>query len=171
MNDMTQDEAKQKLWSMMKGIGFAMLTTEDAGQLRARPMVAAQDHFEGVLWFFTRRSSHKVEEVGTDQRVGVTYSDPDQQHYVSLSGTATLVRDKAAITEHWSEAMRTWFPKGIDDPEVALLRVAAHAAEYWDAPNSTMVHAYGYVKARLTGESPNPGENEKVSFPQGSAGS
>ena len=60
--------------------------------------------------------------------------------------------------------MRTWFPKGIDDPEAALLKVAVDGAEYWDAPNSTMVHAYGYLKARLTGESPHPGENEKVSF-------
>jgi general stress protein 26 len=170
MGEMTQDQAKQKLWSIMKGIGFAMLTTDDGGQLRARPMAAAQDHFDGVLWFFTRLSSHKVEEVETDQRVGVTYADPDKQNYVSLSGTARLVRDKAVITEHWSEAMRTWFPKGTDDPEAALLRVAVTAGEYWDAPSSTMVHAYGYLKARLTGESPRPGENEKVSFPQGSTG-
>ncbi len=168
MTDTTQDEAKAKLWSMMQGIGFAMLTTDDAGELRARPMVVAQDHFDGVLWFFTRASSHKVEEVETDQRVGVSYANPDKQNYVSLSGTAKLVRDKAAIQEHWSEAMRAWFPKGVDDPDVALLRVAVHEAEYWDAPNSTMVHAYGYLKARLTGESPHPGENEKLSFPQGS---
>ena len=54
--------------------------------------------------------------------------------------------------------------QGKEDPEVALLKVTVEAAEYWDAPNSTMVHAYGYVKAVLTGESPKPGENRKVSF-------
>ena len=37
-------------------------------------------------------------------------------------------------------------------------------AEYWDAPNSVMVHAYGYVKAVLTGTPPSSGENEKLSF-------
>lgn len=168
MSDMTQDQAQQKLWSMMKGIGFAMLTTEDGGQLRARPMVAAQDQFDGVLWFFTRLSSHKVAEVETDQHVGVTYADPSKQDYVSLSGTARLVRDKAAVAEHWSEGMRTWFPKGTDDPDAALLRVTVSGAEYWDAPNSTMVHAYGYLKARLTGEPPHPGGNEKLNFPRGS---
>ena len=164
MSDKTDAEAKQKLWSMMKDIGFAMLTTEDGGQLRARPMVAAQKEFDGVLWFFTRASSHKVDEVRGDQHVGVTYADGGKQDYVSLSGTATLVRDKATIQEHWSEAMRTWFPKGMDDPDVALLKVTVDAAEYWDAPNSTMVHAYGYIKARLTGEPPHPGGNEKVRF-------
>lgn len=164
MTDTTTDEAKQKLWSMMKGIGFAMLTTEDGGRLRARPMVAAQDSFDGTLWFFTRASSHKVEEVGSEHHVGITYADPDAQNYVSLSGTATLVRDKPTIQAHWTEAMRTWFPKGTDDPDVALLKVDVTSAEYWDVPNSTMVYAYGYLKARLTGESPHPGDNQKLSF-------
>jgi len=165
MSDKSPEEAKQKLWSMMKDIRFAMLTTEDGGRLRARPMVAAQDSFAGTLWFFTRASAHKVDEAGAGQHVGVTYADPDAQNYVSLSGRATLVRDKPEILAHWAEPMRTWFPKGTDDPDIALLKVEVDAAEYWDAPSSTMVTAYGYLKARLTGQSPHPGETGKVSFP------
>ena len=164
MADKTDAEIREKLWSMMKDIGFAMLTTEDGGKLRARPMVAAQDSFTGTLWFFTRESSHKVDEVQGEHQVGVTYADGGKQEYVSLSGKANLVTDKATVAAHWSEPMRTWFPKGIDDPEVSLLKIDVDAAEYWDAPNSTMVHAFGYLKARLTGESPDPGENEKVTF-------
>ena len=30
--------------------------------------------------------------------------------------------------------MKAWFPKGEDDPEIALIRVTAEKAEYWDAP-------------------------------------
>ena len=163
---MTSDtpEIREKLWSMMKDIRFAMLTTDDAGHLRARPMAASQTGFDGTLWFFTRASSHKVTEVGADHKVGVTYADAGAQNYVSLSGTAMLVADKPSIEAHWSEAIRTWFPKGKDDPEIALLKVTIQAAEYWDAHNSAMVHAYGYVKAVLTGEPPHPGENKKVSF-------
>ncbi len=164
MTETTQDDAKSKLWSMVKSIGFAMLTTEDSGSLRARPMVAAQDKFDGTLWFFTRVSSHKVAEVETEHQVGITYADPKSQNYVSLSGTARLLRDKATVKQHWSEAMRAWFPKGVDDPEAAVLEVRVDSGEYWDAPNSTMVLAYGYLKARLTGESPHPGENKKVAF-------
>ena len=164
MTESNHTEATQKMWEMMKDISFAMLTTEDDDNLRARPMVAAQSGFDGTLWFFTRASSHKVSEVEHDQRVGVTYADPSKQDYVSLSGHARLVRDKAAIDEHWGESMRTWFPKGKDDPEIALLKVDVTMAEYWDAPNSTMVHAYGYLKAVVTGEPPHPGGNEKVRF-------
>ena len=164
MTETKHSEATQKMWSMMKDIGFAMMTTEDGDNLRARPMVAAQKDFDGSLWFYTRASSHKVDEVKDDQRVGVTYAEPAKQEYVSLSGKARIVRDKAAIEGHWQESLRTWFPKGTDDPEIALIRVDVTEAEYWDAPNSTMVHAYGYVKAVLTGTPPKGGENEKVSF-------
>ena len=38
----THTEATQKMWGLIKDIGFAMMTTEDEGHLRARPMVAAQ---------------------------------------------------------------------------------------------------------------------------------
>ena len=164
MTDKTHAEATQKMWGLIKDIDFAMLTTEDEGHLRARPMVAAQKEFDGNLWFFTRASSHKVDEVQEDSRVGVTYAEPSKQHYVSLSGRARLVRDKGTIEAHWSEAMRTWFPKGTDDPEIAILKVEVEMAEYWDSPSSTMVHAYGYLKAVVTGESPGSGENEKLSF-------
>ncbi len=164
MSDKDKAEATQKMWTMMKAINFAMMTTEDGDNLRARPMVAAQTGFDGTLWFFTKASSQKVDEVQKDQRVCVTYADGGKQDYVSLSGTAHLVRDRASIDAHWTESMRTWFAKGKDDPEIALLKVDVTMAEYWDAPNSTMVHAYGYVKAVLTGESPHPGENEKVRF-------
>lgn len=159
---MDQDQA-EKLWEMIKGMQFAMLTTEDGEHLRARPMAASQDTFDGTLWFFTNASSHKVDEVQADHRVGVTYADPKLQNYVSLSGRATLVQDKAAIDAHWSDILTTWFPNGKDDPDVALLRVDVGQAEYWDAPNSKMVHAYGYLKAKLTGKPPAGGENEKVS--------
>lgn len=157
-----KDEQTGKLWELIRHVGVAMLTSEDGGQLRSRPMWVSQRGFDGALWFFTRAGSHKVEEVRRDNRVGVSFAHPGRQDYVSLSGRASLVRDPAAVKEHWSEAMRAWFPKGTDDSDIALLRVDVETAEYWDAPSSTMVHLAGYAKAVLTGEPPHPGDNEKL---------
>src|SRR3546814_4736602 len=53
-----------------------------------------------------------------------------------------------------------WFPKGLDDPDLALLRVAVEKAEYWDSPSAAMTYLYGYAKSRLTGRPPKGGENE-----------
>ena len=158
------DTQLQKIWALIKDTRFAMLTSDDGGHLRSRPMAASQTEFDGTLWFFTKASSHKVDEVRADDRVGVSYADPGKQNYVSLSGTASLVRDRAAIDAHWQELLATWFPNGKTDPDVALLKVEITQAEYWDTPSSAMVHAYGYVKAKLTGEAPHPGENEKVTL-------
>jgi len=155
-----QDAAK--LWSLIKAAKFAMLVTEDGDHLRGRPMAASQQDFDGELWFFTRASSHKVAEVQGDSRVCVTYAEPSRQDYVSFSGRASLVRDRAEIDARWSELLKAWFPNGKDDPDVALLRVSVEQAEYWDSPNSTVVQLYGYAKAALTGEPPKLGENRKV---------
>jgi general stress protein 26 len=152
----------QEISELIKDIKVAMLTSDDGGHLRSRPMVAAQKEFSGELYFFTRASAPKVGEVQADGRVNVSYADADGQIYVSLSGTASVLHDPALIRAHWSEAMRTWFPKGKDDPDIAILKVAVEQAEYWDAPSSTMLHLYGYAKAVVTGEPPHPGGNAKV---------
>jgi general stress protein 26 len=158
---MQQYEA-DKIWSLIKSAKFAMLVTDDGGQLRGRPMAASQIGFDGTLWFFTRASSHKVAEVESDDRVCVTYAATDSQDYVSFSGTARLVQDRAQIDRRWSEYLKTWFPDGKDDPDVALLEVTVEQAEYWDASKSTVVRALGYVKAKITGRPPSMGENRKV---------
>jgi general stress protein 26 len=158
-----QKQDADKLWALIKAAKFAMLVTEDAGHLRGRPMAASQKEFDGTLWFFTRASSHKVAEIQGDSRVCVTYAEPSSQDYVSFSGRAALVRDRAEIDARWSELLKAWFPDGKDDPEVALLKVSVEQAEYWDSPNSKIVQIFGYAKAALTGEPPQLGESKKVS--------
>jgi general stress protein 26 len=145
MTDTT--EAEIRLWELIRHMDYAMLTTIDAdGSLRSRPMVprelgAEGTGFDGTLWFFTRADSPKSEEVERHDRVNLSYADPDEQTYVSVSGSAELIRDRAKAESLWNEAMVTWFPKGLDDPDLVLLKVTVEKAEYWDAASSTMVHA------------------------------
>lgn len=162
------DDRAEKLWQMIKDVDVAMMTTHDGGHLRSRPMwTLQQGGFDGRLHFFTRASSAKAGEVGRDHEVALSYADPTSQSYVSVSGTASVGRDAALIRRLWAEPMRTWFPQGPDDPDLALLTVEVDAAEYWDSPSSTMVHLYGYAKAALTGRSPHPGDTAKLDFQGG----
>lgn len=167
-NEAGRDESVKKLGEMIEDIDFAMLTTaEKDGTLRSRPMSTQQVEFNGDLWFFTQASSPKVEEVERERHVNVSYSKPDAQRYVSISGKARLVRDPEKIKELWKPILKAWFPKGLDDPDLALLKVSVEAAEYWDSPSSTMMHLIGFVKALATGQSYQPGENEKIDLKQG----
>ena len=156
-------EDVRKLGEMIKGIKFAMFTTVmPDGTLRSRPMATQEAEFDGDLWFFTDADSAKVHEVEQDRHVNVSYADPDGQRYVSVSGTASVVRDPAKARELWTPAMKAWFPDGPGDPAVALLRVRVQHAEYWDTPSSKMVHLVGFIKAAATGQRYEPGENRKL---------
>jgi general stress protein 26 len=160
----SRDEAIAKLKEMVEGIDFCMLTTIDGGHLRSRPMSTQQFEFDGDLWFFTKESSHKVEELEKDDRINVAYSKPDDNRYVSVSGRGEIVHDRAKIEELWNPIHKAWFPDGIEDPELCLLKVAVEQAEYWDAPSSKLVQVYGFVKALATGTEADYGENRKLSF-------
>ena len=160
---MATEESTQKLAKLIKGIKIAMLTTVDTDQtLRSRPMATQETEFDGTLWFFNSRGSHKCLEIGKDNRVNVSYAEPSDNRYVSVSGTAQIVEDKAKIAELWTPAMKVWFPKGQEDPDVQLLKVSPTQAEYWDTGSSTLVHIAGFVKAMVTGERPHPGDHAKV---------
>jgi general stress protein 26 len=158
-----RDAAIQKLGEMIQEIEVAMLTTVDAdGTLRSRPMVTQRTVFDGDLWFFTRADSAKVDEVRRAETVNLSYAAPDKQRYVSVSGTARLVRDRPKAEALWNPFLKAWFPGGLDDPDLALLKVSVERAEYWDSPSSAVVHLVGFVKALATGQPYKPGENEKV---------
>ena len=158
-----QDNELKKLNDLIKDVRIAMMTTvDDDGSLRSRPMATQEAEFDGDIWFFTYADSGKVHEVQADQHVNVSYADPGSNTYVSVSGRANLVRDQEKNKELWKPILKTWFPKGLDDPNLALLKVHVHKAEYWDAPNNTLVHLYGFIKSAATGKPPHPGENKEV---------
>lgn len=157
---------RQKVWDLIKDIRVALLvTTGEEGRLRGRPMAAMNKDFDGELWFASRAEAPKLHEIADHSQVLLAYSEPKSQNYVSIAGNARVVRDAAKVKELWSEPARVWFPKGPDDPDIALIAVKIESAEYWDAPSSAWVYAYGYAKARLTGEPPRDvGENKVVNF-------
>jgi general stress protein 26 len=160
----SREEGLKKVRSMIKDIDFCMLTTMDEqGCLHSRPMSTnKQVDFNGDLWFFTYGQSHKAAEVRRNQKVNVSYADPSKQNYVSLSGNAVLVRDREEIKKRWQPALKAWFPKGPDEPDIALLKVSVERAEYWDAPSSAVAHVVSLAKAMVTGKPANPAENKKV---------
>ena len=156
----------EKLRELVKEIDFCMLTTVDeTGDLRSRPMSSNGDiDPDGDIWFFTSASSHKVSEIEKLPKVNVSFADPDNQHYISISGTAQLVRDRNKIEELWRPEFKMWFPEGTDDPDIALLRISLEKAEYWDSPSSTVGFMLNFVSSLVTGKEADHGENKKLEF-------
>ena len=154
-------ESVQKLGEMIKDIEFAMMATRAAdGSLVSRPMSTQGGEFDGLLWFFTAKSAKVCSEIAVDPQVNLAYSNPKSNRYVSVSGPAEQIDDKAKAKELWNPLLKAWFPKGLEDPELTLLKVQVESAQYWDSPSSTVVQLVGFAKAILTGERYKAGKGE-----------
>jgi general stress protein 26 len=150
----SREEGIRKLALIIRNVRIAMLTTIDAsGQLRSRPMIVQQADFDGDLWFFTRKSTDKANEIRHDSHVNVSIADADGNQFVSLSGRAALVMDAAKAAELWNPAYQDWVPKGPDDPDLTLIKIPIERAEYWDSAKGTMVHLWGTGRSPATADS------------------
>ena len=130
----------RKLRKLLKGFRVAMLTTVGpGGALRSRPMATARAQGDGDVWFLTKTGTSKVGEVEENQRVSVGYASAEDGRYVSLSGTASVVKDPRRVQDLWRKRHRRWFPAGKQDPDLAALRVRIDRAEYWDEQTGQMM--------------------------------
>jgi general stress protein 26 len=66
------------------------------------------------------------------------------------------------MQELWSIWIKPWFPDGLDDPDLVLLKVSITEAEYWDSPGSTAMRLYGLAKGIMTGNTDALGENRRI---------
>ena len=163
----TQAEKIEKLDTLLRDIQTAMFTTvdDDTGQLFSRPMALQGGLDSGHLYFFSYDDTGKTADLRRDRQVNCGFSSPGDQKYVSVAGTANVTRDRAKMEEKWDSTMKAWFPDGLDTDGICLIDVTVEDAQYWNAPNNVLIHAYGMVKAALTGEGvKDAGENEKVSL-------
>lgn len=136
----------------IKHVKFGMFTTVDGDNvLSSRPLTTQQIDNEGNMWFFTSDEAAFTHDLAQHPEVNVSFSNPDEQLYLSVTGQAYLLKDRAKARELWSPLVRAWFPGGLDDPHLAMIRVRIQTAEYWDASASKMKQLVQLAKAAVTG--------------------
>jgi general stress protein 26 len=151
-----------RVWDIIEKTGVGMLTTQFPGGLRARPLEPRPDRDDGVIWFVTDVRGLKDDEIAAAPDVCLVVIDPKDKAYLSITGRASVLHDRAKAAEIWKKTDDVWWPGGPDDPNVRVLRLDPAMAELWDGPASSVVAAFEFAKARLTGEKPNLGENRKT---------
>jgi general stress protein 26 len=164
-SDLNREQSVQKLGELISGIRVAMLTTlSPDGSFHSRPMGTQSTDFDGELWFFTHLDSPKSHEVRKDSHVALSYCDPEENRYVAVCGKGEIIQDRAKAEKLWTPLFRAWFPKGIEDPQLALLKVKVEKAEYWDFASGKMVQLVGFIKALTTGRTvePSPDQHRKL---------
>ena len=152
----------RKLKTLVEEVKIAMLCSSQGDHLRSRPMSTAQFDEEGSIWFFTNDHSGKASELVVNHQICLAYSNPSKNSYISISGDARIVNDWQKMKELYNPAINAWFPKGLDDPNLALLKVTPFQAEYWDSSSSKMITLFNKAKALLTGEKYQEGQHGKI---------
>lgn len=157
-------EAYEKLRDLVREIDIAMVTTVTPdGALRSRPMATREFTDDGEIWFFTSDDSGKAADLAEEHAVNVSYSEPKKQHYVSISGNATVVHDRDRAEELWQPSLKAWFPKGLDDPHLALICVRIETAEFWDTHIAKVTRLVDKLRGHTDDEDDTaPGEHTKV---------
>lgn len=161
----TDTAAEQHLWPLIKGIRFAMFTTHHGnGYLHSRPMTTQNKAMpDDKLWFFMSAKGDAAQELAQQPQVNISYADPGQDSYVSVSGSAKVVDDRAQRQALWTKFAQAWFPGGVDDPDLALVCVTVSHAHYWNVSESKLTQLLVMAKAVFTGGSPSTlGESGEV---------
>jgi general stress protein 26 len=146
-----ENGSRDKLIEILNTFRTAMLVTSTQdGTLRSRPMALLQVEPSGDLWFMTSVKTGKIDEIAAHARVNVALQK--DAAFASVTGRASIHRDRAKIHELWTEHAKVYFPKGKDDPEIVLIKVSAEEGEYWDNEGLEGIkYLFEAVKAYVTG--------------------
>jgi general stress protein 26 len=173
-HDATPASAEKKvdqMYGLVEGIEIAMLTTRRMdGHLVSRPMATQARAAGADLWFVTDGETDKLDELQHDPHVNVSYYRDKSREWVSVSGTARTVTDRAKIHELYRPDWKAWFPDdgpgrdgGPDDPRLALIAVDAHSVVYMVSNTPRPVVLFEVVKGMITGTQPDVGETHVLS--------
>lgn len=159
-----------KLYEMIDKLEVAMLTTRrQDGHLVSRAM-ANQKHAPGAdLWFVCSEDTPKLSEISADPHVNLAYYKDRTREWISVSGLATISRDRATIKALYAEDWRAWFPQEgdprhgtPDDPRMVLIGVQVHSAVFLEVNKPQPIVLFEIVKGWATGTMPDIGTMHEV---------
>ena len=136
---MTLPELSKK----MSAIDFSMFFTRaENGAMAGRPMSNNGDvEYDGDSFFFADGNTTAIQDIERDANVALSLAGAKSLLgkpglFISIEGTASLIRDKAQFEEHWTSDLDRWFKGGTDTPGLVLIKVSAKRIHYWDGEDS-----------------------------------
>ncbi len=159
-----------KFYALVGDIEIAMMTTRRSdGHLESRAMANQKGAAGAHLWFVTADGSAKLRDLEGDPHLNLAYYKDRTRGWISVSGTATISRDREKIRELYAPDWKVWFPdRGDprdgtpDDPRFVLIGVQIHAAVFLEVNKPQPVVLFELVKGWLAGEMPDIGETHRI---------
>lgn len=156
------DNAASEVWKAIKAQPIAMMTTMHDDAMISRPMAAHADADEGAIYFVSRLESGKTHDIDMTSAVNLSFCDPANATYISVTGHATVSQDRKKLRELWNMWAEAWLPDGPDAPDTTLITVDPGEAVLWDSNSSRIVRTIKTVAAAITQTPPDMGRERKV---------
>ncbi len=150
--DLHEQEAIQKLKQLVESAKVCMFQTmTNNPPFHLRPMSPVDTDENGNIWFFSRRSSEKNHDINSNPNVQLIFSNMKDSEFLSVYGVASIIEDRHRIEELWKPIVKAWFPDGVDDPELTLIKVITLSAHYWDTKDGKMISMLKIAASMLGG--------------------
>lgn len=118
---------------------FCTAVSAGSGSGATRPMSVQKVDDAGTLWFLSASDSHKNAELAEHPAVRLFFQGSEHSGFLTLTGTATVTRDRKKIKELWEPILKTWFTEGEGDPRITAIGVAPSGGYYWDNKHGNAV--------------------------------
>ncbi len=162
------DAAIAKVRKLLPSFRSTMFVTGVASgeELHSRPLALLGDPsvFGGTLWFFADDRSPKAYELAVDTRVSLFFQNDDDSNYLQLDGMASLSKERSKMRELYTPIVKTWFPEGLDDPHLVLIRFDAARGAFWESPGGAWQMAAAFATSLVTGKPGKSGKSGTLSF-------
>lgn len=161
------DKHHEVLWDLIKDTRFCMLSHRHSdGSLHSHPLTMQNKALDetGVIWFFVNRKTEVGQRLRADGNVNLSFANPKDDTWVSISGTASVVEDLQKKKDLFDVPMdKAWF-QGPEDPELELVAVRIDDAEYWNVKENKLLQLFKMTRAAATGHPPRLGEHAELHF-------
>jgi general stress protein 26 len=152
----------ERVWELAEKIGTTMFVTWDGERQRARPLAANVRKDENAIHFLVDVHGAKDDQIKKFPIVTLAFADNGGSKYVSITGEAAVLNDRAKIKELWSPFAKAWWDSP-EDPNIRVITVTPQDAELWDTPGK-LITTVSMLAAAVTGGTPKVGDNAKVSL-------
>jgi len=123
--------------------------------------IARVDEGSGNVWFLTSKGGSVARELKENGSVLLVF-EKENSAYLSIKGEARVTEDRKLIQDLWKEPYKVWFPKGVEDPDLAVVGVNPAAAEYWDNQGvNKLEYLFEAAKAYVKGERPHVDDRDQ----------
>ncbi|MBL7698674.1 MAG: pyridoxamine 5'-phosphate oxidase family protein [Chitinophagaceae bacterium] len=153
IKDVHREEAMKKIQELANAADICLFATNLTElPISARPMSRQGIADDGTIWFFSEKDSHKNQHIELDNRVQLFFSNTNNQEYLSIYGTAEIIKDDEKARELWSPMAKTWFHEGPEDPSLTIIKVTPEHGYYWDTKNGKLITLLKMVSGAIAGK-------------------